>query len=82
LELSTILAKTGISSIPSAVVTGNIGVSPIKSTGITGFSLTVDATNVFSTTTQVVGNVYASDYALATPSNLTTAVSNMETALF
>ena len=75
-----ILAKTGISTVPDSVITGNIGVSPIDSTAITGFSLTVDATNEFSSSTQVTGKAYAADYASPTPSNLTTAVSNMETA--
>ena len=75
-----ILAKTGISSVPNSVITGDIGVSPIDSTAITGFSLTQDATTQFSTSTQVTGKAYAPDYASPTPSNLTTAVSNMETA--
>ncbi|HLG26388.1 MAG TPA: ice-binding family protein [Paenisporosarcina sp.] len=75
-----ILAKSGISSVPNSAITGNIGVSPIDSTAITGFSLTIDATNEFSVSTQVTGKAYASDYASPTSSNLTTAVSNMETA--
>ncbi len=75
-----ILTKSGISSIPGSVIKGNIGVSPIGSSAITGFSLTADATNVSSTSTQVTGKAYASNYASPTPSNLTTAVSNMETA--
>lgn len=75
-----ILSKTGISTVPNSKVTGNIGVSPINATGITGFALTADATNVFSTSTQVIGKVYASNYTAPTESNLTTAVSNMETA--
>lgn len=75
-----ILAKTGISSVPNSAVTGNIGVSPIAATAITGFSLTQDATNVFSVSDQITGKAYASDYASPTSSNLTTAVSDMETA--
>lgn len=75
-----ILAKTGISSVPASAVTGNIGVSPVAATFITGFSLIMDATNEFSTSTQVTGKVYAADYTPPTPSNLTTAVSNMEAA--
>jgi hypothetical protein len=75
-----ILAKSGISTVPASVITGNLGVSPITATAITGFPLTMDATNVFSTTPQVTGKVYASDYAPPTPSNLTTAVGDMETA--
>jgi len=75
-----ILAKTGISSVPDSVVTGDIGVSPIAATAITGFSLTADATNVFATSSQVTGKVYAADYASPTSSNLGTAVGNMMAA--
>lgn len=75
-----ILSKSGISTIPTSVITGDIGVSPISFTAITGFSLVADATTKFSTSPQVTGNVYASDYAAPTPSNIGTAVSNMETA--
>ncbi|MGK0465721.1 ice-binding family protein [Clostridium sp.] len=75
-----ILTKTGISTVPNSVITGNIGVSPIDSTAITGFSLTVDATNEFSGSTQVTGKAFAADYASPTPSKLTTSISNMETA--
>jgi len=75
-----ILAKTGISSVPGSVITGNIGVSPIKSTAITGFSLVVDATNQFAVSNQLIGKAYAADYAAPTSSNLTTSVSNMERA--
>ncbi len=74
------LAKTGISTVPSSSVTGNIAVSPAAATYITGFSLILDATNRFSRSTQVIGKVYAADYATPTPTTLTTAVSDMETA--
>src|SRR5665648_703664 len=75
-----ILAKSGISSVPNSKVTGNIGVSPIAATFITGFSLTMDASNEFATSTQVTGKVYAAVYTPPTPANMTTAVSNMEAA--
>jgi hypothetical protein len=75
-----ILAKSAISTVPSSAVTGNVGVSPAAASFITGFSLIADSTNVFSTSTQIVGKVYASDYADPSPSNMTTAISNMETA--
>ncbi|MDQ3034104.1 MAG: ice-binding family protein [Myxococcota bacterium] len=75
-----ILAKSAISTVPTSAVTGNIGISPAAATFITGFSLTADATNVFATSPQVTGMVYAADYAVPTPSNLTTAVSDMELA--
>jgi hypothetical protein len=75
-----ILAKSGISTVPASAITGDIGISPAAATFITGFSLTADPTNVFSSSPQVTGNVYASDYAPPTPSNLTTAIGDMEAA--
>jgi hypothetical protein len=75
-----ILAKTGISTVPASVITGNLGVSPIAATAVTGFSLTADSTNVFSRSPQVTGKVYAANYASPTPSNLTTAVGDMQLA--
>jgi hypothetical protein len=75
-----ILAKSGISTVPTSVVTGNLGVSPIHATAITGFSVTADATNMFSTSPQVTGKIYASDYAVPTPANLTAAIGDMQLA--
>jgi ice-binding like protein/Big-like domain-containing protein len=75
-----LLAKTAISSVPSSGVTGNIGLSPAAASFVTGFSLVADSTNVFANSTQVVGKVYAANYAVPTPTNLTTAISNMESA--
>ena len=76
----SILSKTGISTIGVTSITGNIGVSPASATAITGFSLIMDATNQFSTSLYVSGKVYASDYTLAPPSKMTTAISDMQTA--
>ena len=75
-----ILAKSGISTVPTSAVTGDMGVSPAAATYITGFSLTADSTNVFSSSPQVTGKVYAANYAAPTPSNMTTAVSDMQLA--
>jgi hypothetical protein len=78
-----ILAKTGISTVPSSAINGNIGVSPIAATSMTGFSLIADSGNQFSTSPQLVGGnnkAYAADYGGATAVALTTAVSDMETA--
>jgi hypothetical protein len=75
-----VLAKTAISTVPTSALTGNVGLSPAAGSFLTGFSETADSTNVFSTSLQVVGKLYAANYAVPTPSNLTTAVSNMETA--
>jgi len=75
-----ILAKSGISTTGTTLITGNIGVSPIAAIGLTGFGLTMDASNKFSTSALVIGKVYASDYAVPTPATMTTAVSDMQTA--
>jgi hypothetical protein len=75
-----ILAKSGISTVPASAITGNLGVSPAAGTYITGFSLIADATNAFSTSTQVTGKVYAADHTAPTPSNLTTAIGDMQLA--
>ncbi len=75
-----ILSKAGISTVPPSIITGDLGVSPAAATAITMFSLIADSTNVFSTSTQVTGKVYAADYAVPTPSNLTTAIGDMQLA--
>lgn len=75
-----ILAKSGISNVPPSAVTGDIGVSPAAATFITGFSLTADATDVFSSSAQVTGRVYAADYESPTPVVMTTAIGDMELA--
>ncbi|MHB1485014.1 MAG: ice-binding family protein [Saccharofermentanales bacterium] len=75
-----ILAKSGISTVPDSSITGDVGVSPISSTAITGFSLILDASNQFSVSNQLTGKAYAPDYASPTSSMLTTAVLDMQAA--
>jgi len=75
-----ILAKSGISTVPPSAVTGDIGVSPIDATAITGFSLILDGTGKFSTSSQLTGKAYAATYAVPTPAILTMAVGDMQTA--
>lgn len=75
-----ILAKTGVTTTGTTAITGDIGVSPAASTDITGFGLILDDSGTFSTSPLVVGKVYASDYTDPTPTKMTTAVSDMETA--
>jgi len=77
-----ILSKAGISTVPDSSITGDIGVSPIAATAITGFTLTMDSSTEFSRSTQVKGNhkAMAADYTSPTSTKLTTAVSDMETA--
>jgi hypothetical protein len=79
-ENYVILAKTGISTVPDSVITGDIGVSPIEAAAMTGFSLIRDAGLEHSTSTQIIGMAFASDYDAATATALTAAVGFMETA--
>jgi hypothetical protein len=74
-----ILTKTGISTVPSSVITGDIGVSPAARASMTGFSFIADSTGA-STSSQITGEAFASTDNSPTPSVLTTAVSDMETA--
>jgi hypothetical protein len=75
-----ILAKSAISNVPTSVITGNLGLSPAAASFITGFALNLPAGSAFSTSAQVTGNVYASDYAVPSPNNLTVAIGDMMTA--
>jgi ice-binding like protein len=75
-----ILAKSATSNVPTSAITGNIGLSPAAASFITGFALSLPAGGASSTSAQVTGSVFAADYAVPTPSNLTTAIGNMQTA--
>lgn len=81
-----ILAKTGITNVTGSMITGgNLGVSPEVAAAITGFELVPpvpDATTVSATSASVASpwKVYASNYGEPTPTNLTTAVLDMEAA--
>ena len=75
-----ILTKTGISTVPDSVITGDIGVSPIAATAMTGFSLTLDQLGQFAKSTQIVGEAHAASYGGPVATSLTTAISNMEAA--
>ncbi|KAJ6534452.1 antifreeze protein [Mycena vulgaris] len=75
-----ILARTGVTTVAPSVITGAVAVSPIGATAITGFSLILDPTGQFSTSSQVTGHLFAADYAVPTPATLTTAIADMGTA--
>ncbi|KAJ6616268.1 antifreeze protein [Mycena sp. CBHHK59/15] len=75
-----ILAETGVSTVPPSAITGSVAVSPIADTALTGFSLTLDSTGQFATSSQVVGQLFAASYAAPTPSTLTVAIGDMGTA--
>lgn len=75
-----VLSKTAITTTGTTSITGDIGISPAAASYATGFSQTMDSSGKFSTSTYVSGKIYASDYAVPTPSYLSTAVSDMEAA--
>ncbi|MCL7943686.1 ice-binding family protein [Marinobacter sp. ATCH36] len=79
-ENYVILAETGISTTGTTSITGDIAVSPIDRTAITGFSETLSADETFATSPLVTGQIFAANMTSPTPANLTTAVSNMRTA--
>ena len=76
----TILAKTGISTTGTTYITGNIGVSPAGSTYITGFSQTLSSSGQYATSSMVSGKIFAATFSSPTPSDLTTAIGDMQTA--
>ncbi|GEM_PF-1402437 len=69
-----ILAQSAVSGNVGTMVTGDIGASPVTAAAITGFSLVLDISGEFSTSTLVDGSVFAADYAGTTPAALTQAV--------
>lgn len=75
-----ILSRAGISTTGTTSIIGDIGVSPAAATYITGFSLILDSSGTFSTSSLVTGRVYAADYTSPTPATLTLAVFDMEAA--
>jgi hypothetical protein len=69
-----ILSKSGITNVPTSIITGNIGTSPITGAAITGLGCP-----------EVTGTIYTVDAAgpscrVINASLLTTAISDMETA--
>jgi ice-binding like protein len=75
-----ILSKSGITNTGASAIVGDLGVSPIASTAITGFGLKLDSSGQFSTSSRVTGKVFAANYAKPTPSMLHTAILDMQTA--
>jgi hypothetical protein len=73
-----ILAKSAVNNSPISAFTGDMGLSPMAESFITGFSQTAETG--YSTSGQVNGRIYAADMADPTPANLTAAVEDMTTA--
>ncbi len=77
-ENYVVLARTAINNTPTSVFTGDLGLSPMAESFLTGFSQ-IESTG-YSTSDQVTGRIYAADMSAPTPVNLTTAVEHMITA--
>jgi hypothetical protein len=75
-----ILARAGITNVPKSTIVGDMAVSPIAATAMTGFGLIMDSSNEYSTTTEVTGKVYAADYTSPTSSKLTIAATHLTIA--
>ena len=75
-----ILSKTAITTTGVTAITGDIGISPAPASALTGFGQALDGSGTFSTSALINGKIYASDYTAPTPTNVGTAVSNMEAA--
>jgi cytoskeletal protein CcmA (bactofilin family) len=75
-----VLAKSGIATVPDSTIVGDIGVSPIATTAMTGFGLELDPAAMHATASQVTGNMYGADMAMPTPAVLTQSVLDMQTA--
>ncbi|NQU32823.1 MAG: DUF3494 domain-containing protein [Bacteroidetes bacterium] len=75
-----LLAGSGISNVPTSKITGNIGLSPAAGTFLTGFSLILKTDGISSTSSQVTGSLFASNYTVPTPANLTAAKGDLTTA--
>ena len=75
-----ILPKSGISTTGTTLIVGDIGISPAAATFIMGFGLIMDASNQFPTSSLITGKVYAHGDAVPTPANMTTAISDVQTA--
>ncbi len=73
-----ILAKSAINNNATSAFTGDLGLSPMAESFITGFSQTEETG--YSTSDQVTGRIYAADMADPTQANLATAVEDMSNA--
>jgi hypothetical protein len=75
-----ILSMTGISNIGQSTIYGDIGVGPGASDTLTGFNLVGpdEFDPDFSTSTQVIGSVYAADYGAPVVNKVGAGISDMQ----
>ena len=75
-----IVSKTGVTTTGNTAIGGAIGVSPIAGSAITGFNMTLESSRRFSTSSQVLGKIFAANYASPTPTMLTKVIGDMQIA--
>ncbi|TFK33901.1 ice-binding protein, partial [Crucibulum laeve] len=75
-----IFAKSGVSTVPSSAITGDVGLSPAASAALTGFSLASNPAGTSASSTQVVGSLFAADFTSPTPSLLIAGANSVTTA--
>lgn len=75
-----LLSAAGVSTTPGSAITGDIGVSPVALSYVTGFDVALHASLTYATSAMVTGNIYAANLAPPTPTKMTTAIGDMETA--
>lgn len=64
----------------SLILAGDLALSPSAGSYYTGFSEALSGDGTYSTSTQVVGKLYAASYNTPTPSVLTTVIGDITTA--
>jgi hypothetical protein len=74
-----VLAKSGIST-DDARIEGDIAVSPIAATAMTGFGLKMEEYGMHSTSSLVSGKCFGADHAVPSPGLLTQSVIQMQEA--
>jgi hypothetical protein len=74
-----ILAKSTVTTTGATSITGDVGLSPAATSYLVGFG-TLLYTSVFQTSTYVTGKLYAANMHTPTPSQMSTAISDMYTA--
>jgi len=72
-----ILAKSFVSTVAPSVIIGDVGVSPIARSALTGFVLAANSLGTHTTSDQVTGYLYAASDTAPTPAKMTTAVGDM-----
>ena len=74
-----VLAGAHITTVPSSVIIGDIGLSPAAESYLNGFSQT-DKPGMAAVSPQVIGNIYAADMAVPIPDMLTQAKNDLTKA--